>query len=289
MLSLHDILFAFLLPGCVCGAILLAAARGLTAGDRGRRWNDVLGAWAFGGAYLFAHFELVGFPAWPSAERTPSALDWLAWCIAALMPCALVYLFVARERSFRRSLRGLFSAALVMLSLRGWLRGDGSTWLAALALILVIVAWATTEALVRRSPGPVPVLPLFVTMLCVSVSSLLGHSALVAELAGALCVCLGASAVVSLLAPRFQLSSGSVAVTVLVLAGMLLNGVFFSDVHWSSALLALASLIVPWLARRGAGAARGGWRAAAIGAGLALLFGAAAVVAAHLNAPSYDY
>jgi hypothetical protein len=104
-----------------------------------------------------------------------------------------------------------------------------------------------------------------------------------------LCVCLGASAVVAVLAPRFRLARGAVVAILLVLTGVLLNGVFFSDVHWSSALLTVLSLGAPWIAARGGSRTRVGWKPALIRAALAALFGAAAVRLAQQHAPTYEY
>jgi len=109
------------------------------------------------------------------------------------------------------------------------------------------------------------------------------------ELAGALCVGLGASAVAGVLAPRFRLARGAVVTILLVLTGVLLNGVFFSDVHWSSALLTVLSLGAPWIAARSGSGTKAGWKPALIRAALAALFGAAAVLSAQLHAPTYEY
>jgi hypothetical protein len=289
MASLHEILLAFLLPACVSGTILLAAARLTRSRELGRRRNAIAGAWALGLGYLSAHVELVGFPAWPSAQRTPSALDWLGWSIVFWLPCTGLYLTRLSELYVSRGLRALFSTALIAVCLRRWMDDPGSPWWVGIFIGLLLSVWGSTEALVRRSPGPVPVLALLVALSCASVASLLGHTAVVAQLAGALCCTLGASAVVARLAPAFQLSAGAVAVVMLVFAGVLLNGVLFSDVHWSSALFSILALVAPWLATLFSKPARGPWTTAAIRASIALPFGVAAIVAAYLGAPSYEY
>lgn len=289
MPSFHAILFAFLLPACVCGAILLAAARGTARKDRGWRWNSALGAWALGLAYGLAHVQLVGFPAWPSVQRTPTALDWLGWTIAATLPLAGLFLAISNQRSATWILRAILACALVSLSLRVWEHAIAAPWIAAASAALLITLWASTDALAARSPGPIPVLPLYVTMLCCAVSALLGHSALVALLAGVLCACLGACAVVARIESRFQLSAGAVAVFMLVFGGVLLNGIFFSDLHWSSALFSCLALVSPWSVVLGARKVRGPWASGLLQASIAAVFGVAAIAAAHLNAPSYEY
>jgi hypothetical protein len=283
MPSLQEILLAFLLPGCMVGVGLLAVARSAGASDR---QIEIAGACAFGVAYLVAHSVLLGWPAWPSGDRTLSALEWQAWTIAALIPCALL---CATSRRVPAIAFVALAASFVYLALRRWMHGAGSPWLAALFLAAMIGAWASTDALVRRSPGVTPVPALLVSVITASVCSLLGHSAVVAELAGALCVCLGASAVVAVLAPRFRLARGAVVAILLVLTGVLLNGVFFSDVHWSSALLTVLSLGAPWIAARGGSRTRVGWKPALIRAALAAVFGAAAVLLAQQHAPTYEY
>jgi hypothetical protein len=288
MLSLKEILLAFLLPGCIAGAILLAAAHRSRAGTAARGWNEVAGACAFGIAYLVAHSVLLGWPALPSAERTLSALEWQAWSVATIVPASLVFLSKRTGAGAECILRGVFASALVLLSLRGWMQRAGSPGLALSFLVVILVAWASTDALVRRSPGPIAVLPLFATLFCASVSSLLGHSVVVAELAGVVCMALGVSAVVSAIEPSFQLSRGAVAVIVLLFAGLSLNGVFFGDVPWYSGLLSAVSLLAPWIAARRTSSPGSRWKTALLRAALAAIPAAAAVAATYLGTPSYE-
>jgi hypothetical protein len=287
--SFHDILFAFLLPGCLAGAIFLAAARAAPPDERGMSWNALAGAWALGLAYAIAHVELAGWPAWPSAQRTPSALDWLGWTVIALLPASLLFIAPVRERTLARGLRGVFATAFVLVSLQRWMRASGSPWIALCLVLVLIAVWEIVDGLVRRSPGPVPILALLVATTCVSVSLLLANSALVAELVGTVCVGLGAAAVASAIAPRFRFSSGAVAVLMLVLAGALENGVLFGDLHWASALFAALALVAPLAAERMRRTPRNPWASAAVRAAIAAAFGAGAIAIAHLNAPSYEY
>jgi hypothetical protein len=112
-----------------------------------------------------------------------------------------------------------------------------------------------------------------------------GHSGVAAQLAGGLCACLGAGAVVAWMAPSLQLASGAVGVIMLVLAGVLVSSLFFADLHWASAVLVLVSLAAPWLlAQRSVDRP---WRAAIARAALAAIFGGAAIAVAALTTPPF--
>ena len=109
-----------------------------------------------------------------------------------------------------------------------------------------------------------------------SLSILFSHSGLVAQLAGAMAACLGASAVVAFGDRRFRLRPAAVSVIVLVLGGCLLNGRFHSGLQDSSALLLLGSFFAPWLADLPALGGAGPWKRI----GLAALPAAVAVALA---------
>jgi hypothetical protein len=279
MLSLKDLLVGILLPAVVAGILLLLSTRAPT------RLARVLAAWSFGAGYLCAHVGIIGWPAWPSATVTPSARDYIAWAVELWMVCSLTALASASPQAAVPILRAVFSALLVGASLRTQIASSGALWPAIVAFALLLAAWASTDALVARSSGPAPLPALLVTMTCASIATLAGHGALAAQLAGGLCACIGASAVVAWLAPSFQLAAGGVGVILLVLGGVLISAVFFADLHWASASLVLASLAAPWLVARSP--ARGTWRAAIVRAVIAAVFGAAAIAVAALTTPSY--
>jgi hypothetical protein len=289
MPSTRLFLFGFLVPGLVFGGISLANALARGTGDAARRRGDFAGAWALGLAYLVAHVVIAGVPPWPSPERALTALQWLAWTVVLALAASPLYFLPIARRSAVRIVRVGAALAFVLLTLHRWVSGQpGATWIGVLVFALVLLVWESTDALVERSPGPVPVLALFVAMCSASIAALLAHSALVAELAGAMCVALGAGAVTARLSSRFQLSAGAVAIFVLVFAGVLENGVLFADMHWSSAACAMLAVVAPWLAEAAPRPSRGPWTSAVIRAAVAALFGAAAIAAAHFNTPSYD-
>jgi hypothetical protein len=279
MLSLKDVLFGILLPAVVAGILLLVSTRAPT------RLARILAAWAFGAGYLCAHVAIIGWPAWPSATVTPSARDYIAWAVALWMLCSLTAFASASPQAVVPILRAVLAALLVGASLRTLIASSGALWPASAAFVLLLAAWASTDALVARSSGPAPLPALLVTATCASIAVLAGHGALAAQLAGGLCACIGASVVVARLAPSFQLAAGGVGVILLVLGGVLISGVFFADLHWASALLVLASLPAPWLVARSR--AQGAWRAAIGRAGIAAVLGAAAIAVAVLTTPSY--
>jgi hypothetical protein len=279
LLSLKDVCLGILVPALVAGILLLASTRAPT------RLGRVLAAWALGTGYLCAHVGIIGWPAWPSPSVTPSARDYTAWAVVLWMVCSLTALASASPHAVVPILRAAFAALLVGVSLRTLIASSGALWPAILSFALLLAAWASTDALVARSSGPVPLLALLVTMTCASIAVLLGHGALGGQLAGGMCASIGAGAVVARLAPRFQLAAGGVGAILLVLGGVLLSGVFFADLHWASALLVLASLAAPWSIARST--VERPWRAAIARAAIAAVFGAAAIAVAMFTTPSY--
>jgi hypothetical protein len=279
MLSLKDVLLGILLPAVVAGVLLLLSTR------VGTRQGRVLATWALGAGYLCAHVGIIGWPARPSATVTPGARDYMAWSVVLWLICSLTALASATPHALVPIFRAAFSALLIGVSLHAPIQASGGLWPAVVAFALLIASWAGTDALVERSSGPVPLLALLVTVTCASIATLLGHGALAAQLAGGMCACIGASAVVAWLAPTFQLAAGGVGVILLVLGGVLISGVFFADLHWASATLVLVSLAAPWLVARSP--VHRPWRAAIVRAAIAAAFGAAAIVVAQLTTPSY--
>jgi hypothetical protein len=264
----REIGLGLLLPALLCGVLLLLAWR-----SPSERLRAAAAGPAFGLAWFAACVAWSGLPAWPSADRTPAAKDWLAWMalLAGLCPDRIA-----------RIARPLFSAALAYLLLHARAERTGSWNGVVLAAAATFLAWIGVDRWTRRVTGPRAPLALLVAATGVSLACLFVHSALVASLAGALAACLGAATVVAFLDRGFRLDAGATRVVVIVLAGSLASALAFSfpPLPAASAVLLGASALAPGLLdlrRRGEPGARGGWVEAIAAAGLALAPAALAV------------
>lgn len=275
MPGLFELGLGILLPALLC-ALLLAIARA-----RGARAHAALSGIAFGAPWAIAFVAFYRrFPAWPSSQRTPSASDWLVWLVLLAAFSSFLYFSSLPARILAMVLRLSFSAALVLLTLARWAeRSDAWTTLAVCFLALAAV-WTVSDAWIGRARGPRPPIALAVAAISASLANLLGRSALLGALAGAVAACLCAAALLATFRPGFRLPASATAVIFLVLGGVLIQGCVFSQLPWTSALLVVGSLLAPGLSEVRRSTDGESWKRTLLAFALALVPGAMAVLMA---------
>jgi len=280
----QDFLFGVLLPAILAGLVLLLVWGRRAAAPASRR-GRAAGAFALGLGYLAAHLYLFRGLVVPSADRVLAARDWIPWVVVVAL--ALATLRLARPvRHAVDMLGGALCVALIAwLSVRNQL-GRSVSWLDfAGALLVLLGAWASAEALARRVPGAGVPLALWVVATATSVCALLASGASTAQIAGALAATLGAAVVLAWWNPRLELAGGGVTVALVLIAACLLNATFFATLPRTSAVLLALGLVTPWLASLPWFDALGAGSKAVVRAVCAALPCAAAVALAKLAEP----
>jgi len=264
MPSLHTLAQGLLLPGVLCGLLLLVGERG------GDRLRGALSGPAFGLVFLAAYAAWSGIPAWPGPDRILPARDWLAWTILAASVASLA-LPLETSRSAAVLFRLVFSAALAGFSLWARAEREGSFASPILVALAILALWILTDRWVLPAAGPRAPLALLLAATGTSLASLFAHSALIASLAGALAAGLGAALAVSLALPALRLRRGATGILVLVLSGCLVNVHFFAQLPLASTLLLASAILAPGLVPGALKAGTNRWRSALLGAVCALV------------------
>lgn len=279
----RDLVLGALIPALVAGIALLWLARA-----RAGRDEPLLGALAFGVAYLCAHLAISGVPRSPLGDAEPTARDWIAWFVVLA-----IVLGALRAVPAWRSFSGPIAVAmLAVLMPRTWLAREleanlpGFPALAArFGVSFVLYAlWSGAERLAQRRAGPAIPIAFLVGGVGVAVCALLGRSASLAQLSGALCFVLGAAAVVGFLRRDAKLHSGAVAVVSVVATGVVANSAVYGLPLATCALLALA-FAAPWVAEFGPASRWTGGKALAASVVPAAACAAGAVAIAYAAAP----
>lgn len=218
------ILLGVLLPAVVSGVVFWLEWQ------LGRRESAWPGALALGLAYGAGHWGVIGWPAFPPVDVT----HWLPYLALAAM------LFGLRDGLWpmpvwqRWALRLTLTGGTLWLLLRplarnSWTGSQTVWWLAGLGAAFLIVWWQV-DTLAERTRGAAIPLALMVLGTGTSIALVLGRSALLGQLAGALTAALGAAWVVSWFHSGLRLARGAVPVIVVLLAGFWLSGYFYAEV-----------------------------------------------------------
>ena len=235
------------LPLIVSAAALLAASRPWRAGAAlwGGRWGAAL---ALGGGFFAGYVGIRHFPRFPPAE----ASEHLAYFALAGLILGLIESARRTPGWVRWPLRAAVSIPLVLVMTSAsreydWTAAQAACWVVGLTLA-ILAAWASAESQAARFPGASSPLILFVVTAGSSVALLLTGSALLAQLALALAVTLFVSALAAWRRPSLSLSGGGVCVAVVLLAGLLMNGYFYSELPGLAALALFAAPVLGWVA-----------------------------------------
>jgi hypothetical protein len=234
------------LPAGVAAAVLLVTA--LIAHLAGR---PVLGdagmTLAIGAGYVAGHRAIHGWPPIPPLETT----QWL-------LPVAVVGTALGLLADFWRGgtwLRGviwlLVAEGLTWVFLRPLLepQNEAHVELCVALGIAVFIAffWRALESLAQRTEGPSLTLALTDTLAAAAAVLLLAHNLIECRLAGALLAASAGCLLVGAFVRKARLSPGAATVCALLLAGLGLDGHYYSDLPtWSAILVAIAPLSL-WL------------------------------------------
>ena len=221
-----------------------------------RRESRVDAAWAgapaVGLGVLCGYVALVGSPPVPFGERVLSAEQWLAWMLA-LATVAFTLDAFGRAQTLRTWGVRIALALLLLLTVLGtklrhaWSGSEAAAWIAGLATGLCLLL-AASEALARRRPGAAIPFVLGLPAVGLSVALVLGGSAFLAQLAGAVASTLGAAFVLAWWRPRLAFARGAAAIAILALFGVGLCGTFYNDLEPRAALCCAAAPLTAWVA-----------------------------------------
>lgn len=249
------------LPLIVSSAALLFGYRRSRAGAAHRhgRWGAPL---ALGGGFFAGYIGIRGFPRFPPAEAT----EHLAYFALAAFVLGLIESARRTPWWLRWPLRAAVCVPLVLVMTRAsrqhdWTAVQAAAWVVGLTLA-ILVAWASAASQAARFPGATSPLILLIAAAGSSVALLLTGSLLLAQLALALTVTLFVSALAawrrpsrlesrvesSSLPPTLIPSGGGVSVALILLAGLLMNGYFYSELPAFATLTLFTAPVLGWAA-----------------------------------------
>lgn len=222
------------------------------------------GGIAVAAGYAVGSWFLLGLPQWPAVSADERLL-WLV-CAAALV-AGLGGLFAGRAAQVFGALQTLLAAGAAWWLLERALEHiypgrEGAFAVAALAAAIVLLAGALA-LLARRRPGVLTPLLLVATASAAAGVLVLGRTAKLGQLSGALASALAACALVGLWRRNLVLAGGATAAFAFALVGLLSAGVTYNEVPLPAALLIAAAPLMAVLAEL-PGLARLGCRAHAI-------------------------
>ena len=243
-----NILPAILVPAIVAGTTWIISWHMWRRNSLSRygHWGGAVG---IGLGFVAANFIIVSWPPFPPN----TAAQWLVYL------AAVATLLTTLERRWRLSPERLWrfrfgmSALFMLLLLRSmimytWSDPQALFWLAVIIPTTAAV-WKYLDVFAKRNPGAS--LPMALWLVCTVAGAclLLSGSAMLGQLAGALAATFGAAVVLGIWARDFTLSGGGISVFVLIYAGLLWQGCFYSELPIvSGGLLFLAPLTV-WVGK----------------------------------------
>jgi hypothetical protein len=264
MFTTREILYFSVVPAAVAQLVLVAAWRPWRRSEpvlRGH-WGGALGA---GFAFVLAYALLDGeVPAWPPAQ----ARHWLFYLAAGLTVLGVVDAAAGAWFHVPRWVRGelalVGSAAAVTCLFASLLRADtwpplrAVEWVVGMVVVMHL-AWVSTELLVDRLPRGAGVAVLFVFAAGTALVLMLSGSLVYGRLAGVMAVVASVALVTALAAPGFSPARGAVTVLVPTTVAVLFLGYHLADLDVLNGSLLLAALPLPWLARLPPLAGRNPW------------------------------
>lgn len=276
------------LPGAFAFVLTLAAAflpRTFNACGK-RRWQEdllrcVFGAVAIGGGFLISFRLQEGLPAIPPTQRW----HWLALMAAAAAIVGCIHGLYARSL-IGRVITGLALGAIAMLMLQP-LPAFENHWLWKAGLgVGVFMLWIAMDSYALRRPGHLAPLGMMLTFSAASVALVLAaSSAKFAMLVASLACMSGAIFAVTLVARKFSIAGGAMAVMATMLPAWMMMAHFYDYEKTyppiAFALIAIAPLAL-WLGELKPVKRLGGWKSwlvtvaavvVVLGAGAGLMIG----------------
>ncbi len=231
-----------ILPALVCGVAFWIVR---SIGGKSDASRSAAAAVGLGLGYLTGHLRILGPPLLPPVDTT----QWLFYVLILSVAAGLWLAVGARWGTLAAAIpaAGLLGATLGPMWTYHWGAGEAAIWGLGLFAALLLL-WLSQDRLASVSPeGPQQSLVFLWVAFAVSAVLGLSATALLAMLAAALAAGLGVLALISF----FSLvpSGGWRLVAFVVLAGLLLNGLFYAQLTgWNAVLLALAPAAA-WLSR----------------------------------------
>jgi len=251
MLLARLLLDTLVFPALAC-AVTFSIVRGI--GGKSDPSRSAAAAVGLGMGYLTGHLRILGLPPLPPVDTT----QWLFYVVILSAAAAGLWRGIgARWGTLAAAIpaAGLLGVTLRPMWTYHWGGGEAAIWVAGLFVALLLL-WLSQDRMASISPeGPQQSLVYLWVALAVSAVLGLSATALLAMLASALAVGLGVLALISFFS-RVP-SGGWRLVAFVVLAGLLLNGLFYAQLTgWNAALLAVAPAAAwlsraPWIRRQG--------------------------------------
>ncbi|NUM55006.1 MAG: hypothetical protein HUU46_15270 [Candidatus Hydrogenedentes bacterium] len=219
--------------------------------------------------------------------------DWIGY-IAVLLPViACIETMLFGQRSSRIVLRGAVTVAFVAFLLlppirNSWPWYSSVAWVAAIAA-LIVVMWELHDSSARRDNSALPAAILLIALTGGSIVMVLGGSAKLAQLAGAVVSAFGGIAALTWLNPRRFPVAGAIAVAWPASTFIWLLGHIYSEAPLVPLCLVLAASSasvaqrMQWLRQRAA------WQRFFVCALASSVLAAAAVLLAYRSYESSDY
>lgn len=280
-------ILAVLLPAVIAGVLVLLLSR---RGERASGLGVALGL-AFG--FAAGQVALVGWPDLLPVDATYRVFH-LALAGAVVGVCEALW---KDKAPLLWALRAALAALVLGFLLRSvmehtWEGNEDAFWLSGL-FVAVLVFTVLLGQLARTTRGIELPLLLVLLISAGSASLVLGHSAFLGQLAGALAATLGAVGVVALLRPSIRLAPGGVPVVTAVFSALVFCGYFFATLPASSAVLLGLAPGAAVLGGVGPLSKRPSWQVLVLRVVLLLIVAGVAVYLAYAaNVPSadeYDY
>lgn len=196
--------------------------------------------------YVAGHLFIRGVPPFPPIEVE----DWLPIVAVVTFLAGVIDVSWSLPRLARRLIRLGLSVATVLLLARPMIANvwpttaEAAVWVAGLVAAMVAV-WSIVDGTVSREHGSIVPFVLGLTMAGLAVVQGLSSSLVLARMSGAAAITIAPLAFVAWRWPNDRQVRGALPVVIVLFAGLIMAGFFYSEVPRGSALiLALAPLSV---------------------------------------------
>jgi hypothetical protein len=263
----------------------------LTLRAPGKKWADSAAAIAVGIGSFLGIVVLLGTGAWQPTQST----DRIGLSVVALAALGALAPFLAPRAPARVAFRAVVVAALAVFLLlppirSTWPWPTSAAWVCC-ATLFSIAMWQSHDAVVRREPAVIPAVVLLLAMVGACVVLVLGGSAKLGQLGGAVVSAYGGVAGLSTLkAQRFSLT-GVMASAWPSLALLFLLSHAYSESPLLPTVLLVVASATPWLAEIAGLRDRRLWQRCLVCACItaALVAGAIGVAFRAYSASDYAY
>ena len=234
------LLAGILVPAGLSTALLALSVR---LGPEGSppRGRQALWALSLAAAFLAGHAVVAGIPPLPPVD----AGEWLFYFVPLAAALSAIEAIQETPEVLSRLARAALIYGLFFLTFRplidmAWGRQKGA-FLVLLLSLLVLSVWQGLAELSRSVRAPALLSALLASAACAAATLALSGSALLGQLAGVLASALAPFAIIAMWRPAHAPAGGLVAPSVLILGALLAQGVYYSALSPSSALVLLAA------------------------------------------------